>query len=109
MSKASAKRIKAFVDSFIQSEFVQNFTAERDSDFISHADRAARCYAAAELGCDGKTPSEVIADWRDAFSAWIDSRRCWNEPERFIAAVNAHFDAVESWHENNGSLWQQLG
>src|ERR1035438_5158786 len=54
----------------------------------------------AEFGADGKTHAEVIEDWRESFSAWIRDRRAWTEPERFIAAVEAHFDAVEAWHES---------
>lgn len=105
----SAERINAFVDAFIRSEYVANWTAEKDSDFVNEPERANRCNDAAEEGCDGKTHAEVIEDWREAFSAWIRDMRKWNDPERFIAAVNAHFDSVESWHERNGSLFTEIG
>ena len=109
ITPASRKRIERFVDTFIRSEYVSNWTAERDSDFINEPDRAERCYDAAEEGSHGATHAEVIGDWRDAFSAWISDKRKWTEPERFIDAVNAHFDSVEAWHEKNGSLFQQIG
>jgi len=100
---------KDFVHNFIRSEYVANWTAEKDSDFINESDRAARCYDAAADGCDGKTHAEVIEDWRGSFSTWIRDRHMWQEPERFMAAVNAEFDATEEWHEKNGSLWEQIG
>ena len=64
---------------------------------------------AAEYGCDGKTHAEVIEDWREAFDAWISDKHKWQRPERFMAAVNAHFDAVEAWHDKNGSLFEPIG
>ncbi len=109
MSKSSEKRIKTFVDWFIRSEFVEGLTSDRDSDFINEPSRAARCYDAAAEGCDGKNHSEVIDDWRDAFRYWIRDRRCWNEPERFMAGVEAHFDYVEEYHHKAGSLFVQIG
>jgi predicted RNase H-like HicB family nuclease len=109
MTKASEQRIKVFVDDFIHSEYVSNWTSGKDSDFINELDRADRCYTAAEFGADGKTYAEVIEDWREAFQAWIRDRRMWQEPERFIAGVNAHFDAVEDWHESHGSLFTEIG
>ena len=109
ITKASQSRVDCFVDWFIRSQYVEAWTSEKDSDFINEPDRAARVYDAAADGCDGKTHAEVIEDWREAFSAWVRDKRLWAEPERFMAAVNAHFDAVELWHEQHGSLWQQIG
>jgi hypothetical protein len=110
ISASSKKRIDDFVDEFIRSEHVSNLTSERDSDFYNEPERADRCWNAAAHGCDGKTHKEVIDDWRDAFSNWLSDRRsdtAW--PERFESAVCARFDAVETWHENNGSLFQEIG
>ena len=109
LSPSSQARIERFVDQFIRSSYVENWTAEKDSDFINEPERAERCADAAECGADGKTHAEVIEDWREAFRAWIRDKRLWNDPERFIAAVEAHFDSVEAWHERNGSLWQEIG
>ena len=106
---ATNNRIKAFVDEFIRSEYVEGLTSDRDSDFINYPDRATRCYDAAEHGCDGKTPAEVIKDWRDAFENMLLDRRGNEYPERFSKAVNAHFDRVEHWHHVNGSLFTVLG
>lgn len=117
MTNASKQRVQAFFDEFIRSEYVANWTAENDSDFISHADRANRCYDAAEFGCDGKTHAEVIEDWREAFDAMMRDREraAWRTPnakylpERFIAGINALIDECESWHDAHGSLFQQIG
>jgi hypothetical protein len=109
MTKSSEQRIKAFVDWFIRSEYVSNWTSEKDSDFINESERAERCYKAAEFGGDGKTHAEVIEDWREAFAAYIRDKRLWSEPERFVAGVTAHFDAVEQWHSEHGTLYQEIG
>ena len=109
MTTSSQNRINAFVDNFIHSEFVSNWTSEKDGDFWNEPERATRCADAAENGADGKTHAEVIEDWREAFAAYIRDKRLWAEPTRFVDAVNAHFDAVETWHEKNGSLFEEIG
>lgn len=124
VTPASQKRIKRFIDWFIRSEYVQNWTAENDSDFINCPARAGRCYNAAENGCDGKTHAEVIGDYRQAFDTFIrydagrvELRDCpfhirhdsFRSLERFTDAVTSYFDSIETWHENNGSLNQEIG
>lgn len=113
MGKSTDARIKRFIDDFIRSDFVTGLQSDRDSQFYGgYADRAARCWDAAEHGADGKTHAEVIQDWRDAFKDWINDRRRGRfsaEPDRFCTAVEAHFDRVETWHEQNGSLHEQIG
>jgi hypothetical protein len=112
LSPSSRSRIDSFVDCFIRSEAVENLTCERDSDFINEPERADRCHNTAEYSADGKTRSEVIEDWRDAFSYWLSDRRrgkYGNDPERFESAVRAYFTTVELWHEFNGSLFQEIG
>ena len=126
ITPSSRVRIERFVDWFIRSEYVANWTSEKDSDFINEPERAARCYDAAEFGCDGKTHAEVIEDWREAFNTFIRydagrsefaTRDCpfkikhdsFRTLDRFEDAVNAHFNAVESWHDNNGSLFTEIG
>ena len=88
MTQASKARIETFVDWFIRSDYVANWAAEKDSDFINEPDRAERCYDAAKDGCDGKTHAEVIEDWREAFAAWIRDKRLWQEPNRFGSGEN---------------------
>jgi hypothetical protein len=102
-------RIETFVDWFIRSEFVADLTSDRDNDVINYSDRANRCYEAAEFGCDGKTHSEVIGDWRDAFADWLRSNHRNHNAGRFVEAVESHFDRVETWHSDNGSLFEQAG
>ena len=116
LTPSSEKRIKRFVDWFIRSEYVQNWTTEKDTDFFNEPDRANRCYEAAEFGADGKTHAEVIEDWREAFQNFCrygDGRDYRNSMsfgyERFEAAVEAHFDEVEAWHEKNKSLHEEIG
>ncbi len=109
LSQASQARVDKFVDAFIRSQYVENWTAGKDEDFWNEPERASRVYDAAAEGCDGKTHAEVIEDWREAFRAWIRDKRKWQDPERFMTAVEAHFDKVEAWHEKNGSLWQEIG
>ena len=118
LKQTSQTRVDRFVDWFIRSEYVANWTNEKDLDFFNEPDRAARCSDAAEDGCDGKTHAEVIEDWREAFATWLRygnteyQGRCYQRSHdfpRFESAVLAHFDAVEEWHDKNGSLWQEIG
>lgn len=109
ISQSSARRVKDFIDCFVRSEYMSDWSAERDTDFINEPDRASRCWDAAESGSDGRTHSEAIDDMRDAFRAWVRDRRMWTEPERFIAAVEDHWDSLEQWHLKNGSLDSQIG
>ena len=126
MTLSSKKRIERFIDWFIRSEYVANWTSENDSDFINEPERAERCYEAAKFGADGKTHQEVIEDWRESFKNFIHyaagrnefaTRDCpfkighnsFRTLDRFEDAVNAHFDEVEEWHHKNGSLFQQIG
>jgi len=112
ISKASQKRIEKFAHEFTCSEFVSDFSSQRDNDFFNEPDRANRCYEAAEEGGDGKTHAEAIDDFREAFKVWIFERRRAKfsiNPDRFIDAVNAHFDSLEEWHDKNGTLQQEIG
>jgi len=101
-------RITRFVDWFLQSRYFQEHGNSSD-DWINAPDRARRCDEAAEYGSDGSTHQERIQDMREAFSDWIRDRRSTKEHELFISAVDAHFDDLETWHEKNGSLFQQVG
>ena len=72
--------------------------------FISDPDRANRIHEAAKHGCDGSTHQEVIDDWRDYLNWATDSLGLCN---RVTNAIEIEIDAVEAWHEKNGSLNQQ--
>lgn len=112
LSPSSRARIEGFVDAFIRGERVEGLTSDRDSDFVNRPERSGRCWDAAESGSDGKTHAEVIEDWRDAFTYWLDDRRRGRnsaDPDRFSDAVRAHFDGVEEWHRKNGSLYEEIG
>ena len=111
ITESSRRRARAFIDSFIRSEYVQNWTAEKDNDFINEPERASRCYDAAEFGADGKTHAEVIEDWRESFDTWLkyDGRRGHEFPWLFSDAVHAEFDATEANLNSIGILNQEIG
>jgi uncharacterized glyoxalase superfamily metalloenzyme YdcJ len=116
----SQTRIDHIVREFVRSEYFQNWQSEnlaacgysRNSD---RRDRYARCQDAASDGADGSTHAEVIDDMREAFSDWLKDRRRQSRLKfaayyyRIEAAAEKHFDQLESWHANNGSLEQQIG
>ena len=115
MTPASKARIDRFIRDFISSEYVSYWSSEKDNDFINEPDRASRVYDAAEFGADGKTHAEAIEDWREAFHAYVrygtgrNGTHNFNGYPRFEAAVEAHFDACEKWHEEHGDLWSEIG
>ena len=109
--------IKSFVDEFVRSEFVANWTADNDNQgYGSLMDRFERVQDAAEVGAYGATHYEIIQDWRDALDDYIKHYRGSRQHrievgwlDRFRAAVSDHFDEVEAWHETNGSLPEEIG
>lgn len=112
LTPSSTARVKAFVDTFIRSEFVENYISENTesggySRSADKRDRYERCHDAAENGADGMTHREAINDWRAAFHCLMCVRA--HAIERLATAVDNYFDGLESWHENNGSIDQQIG
>lgn len=118
------------------SEAYYNWSAANSNDFINCPDRAERCYEAAADGCDGSTHAENIDDFREygdslffdlnrAVERAIDGNEMWDTMseeaaddlvnsywEQFEAceqAYSADCDALEEWHDKNGSLNQQVG
>ncbi len=104
--------IKTLVDEYIRSDYA---LYDPSSDFSrSGRDRVSRCYDAAENGADGSTHREIIEDWRGGLRQWIEDRRQNTRlfaeyPYRVESAMLAYFDAVEDWHEKNGSIDQEVG
>ena len=98
------------------------FGASSD-DWINDPDRMARCHEAAEDGSDGSFHAEVIQDWRDFLDTLEEAERSaiWHELdspeseaaeaelERLVKAIGDEIDACESWHESQGTLWNQIG
>jgi hypothetical protein len=112
MSKSSEQRIKRFVDWLIRSDWAQSARESNINNDYGLDGRFARVHDAAENGCDGSTHQEVIEDWRDAFRDWMRERtrgKWYASYDRFEAAVEAYFDSVEVWHEQNGTLFKQIG
>ncbi len=113
------QRIKAIVDTFIRSDYFASWSAENvESGGYARPssdarDRYNRCHDAAENGADGSTHRERIEDMRSAFKDWLYYHKrtsyAGNYPYRLESAVMAHFDRLETWHEQNGSLDQEVG
>jgi hypothetical protein len=113
-----------------------DWSAANSNDFINCPDRAARCYDAAANGCDGSTHAENIDDFREYGNSLffdlnrklenaIDGNEMWDDMDQEAAsdlcnsfweqfeaceqAYSADVDALEDWHDKNGSLNQQVG
>jgi hypothetical protein len=120
--------VNDFLNDTKQSQAFYTMQGEKESDFINEPDRAARCYDAASDGCSGSTHSEVIDDFREFGDDLL--RDQWRaiehqmetddaSPEEYEqaeqlfieceTAFNADCDKLEAWHEENGSLHQQVG
>jgi hypothetical protein len=114
ITAASKGRIAAVVDDFIRSDYVEARRYDPANDWSHDEDRATRCFDAAEHGADGSTHGEQINDWRDAFAGYfadcaMTTRRSDGTLDRLTAAVNAHWDDLEAWHEKHGSLDTPIG
>jgi hypothetical protein len=69
-------------------------------------ERFERCQRAAEDGADGSTHGERIDDWREAL--------CCAQLDGYITELECdgmlrEADETERWHEQNGSLNQEVG
>lgn len=112
MSKQT--RIESFVEWFLSDYFPESgfrFGSSSD-DWMLDPERMERCDNAASDGADGSTHREIIEDWRKAFTHFLrygGKRNAFSRGyDRFEAAVNAHFDAVEVWHTKNGSIDEEI-
>jgi hypothetical protein len=113
-------RARQILDSFVRSEYFANWSADhveagsysRNED---RRDRFERCHDAAEDGSDGSTHAERLQDMREALGDWLRDRRRASKlhfaefPYRVETAVLAEIDAIELWHETNGSLFSEVG
>jgi hypothetical protein len=68
-------------------------------------------YDAAEHGCQGSTHAEIIKDWQEAWKCYMsDSLDMDNEEdEKLYDRILEEISSVEKWHEDNGSLFTQVG
>ena len=110
--------IKSIVDRFVSSDYFANWQAENieSGGYMRSGsdgrDRYERCHDAAEDGAEGSTHRECIDDMRQAFEDWLRDRhrgRPSEYPYRVQDAAAKHWNALEQWHQNNGSLDQQIG
>ena len=70
--------------------------------FINDPDRAERINASSENGGDGSFHGEHIQDWRDCLD-------CLDLSDETKGAIAVEIDTTEKWHEENGSLWTEVG
>jgi len=110
MDSRLERRGRTILRGFLE-RFPDACTPDQQELYLSNPDRATRCDEAAENGADGSTHYERIQDEREAFENYARWRRTGSgEPcYRVRAAVEAYLDSVESWHERNGSLHQEIG
>lgn len=109
--------IRPIIDAFLRSDYFATWQAERieSGAYSSNSDRRerfSRCYDAAENGADGSTHREHIEDMREAFRAYLHDRNRKSRaeyPYRIEDSAMRHFDTLENWHEQNGSLDQEVG
>lgn len=126
--RSMPRTVSEMLDTY--GEDFYNWQAEEvDSGGWSHSsdrrERYSRCHDAAEDGCDGSTHAENIQDFRE-FGEFLFGeafRELWRGhyvldavPDELEAALDsardaymADCDALEAWHEKNGSLNQQVG
>ena len=101
---------KDLLSRFIRCRYFESWQESRLGNdlFITDQDRASRIHDAAEHGCDGSTHAEIIQDWRDAWSDYLRDRR-GNYTPLIDRAISLAVDDVETFHERQGTLHQQIG
>lgn len=116
-----ANRARRILDTFVRGEYFSNWQAEaiEEGGYMRSGsdarDRYERCHEATENGGDGSTHAEHLNDMRQAFSDWLRDRRYQKRnrlaeyPYRLEAAVYDEIDSIEAWHQQNGSLEQEIG
>ena len=78
--------------------------------FLSDPDRADRNHNASADGCDGSTPGEHIADWRDFLNNLDVNDPGFDEPghgdmmRSVYGSIMAEIADVEDWHDSKGTL-----
>ena len=101
--------MKTLADIYNHPQF-QPFGSTSD-DWINDPDRMSRCHDAAEDGCDGSTHAEICQDWRDFLNSLTisDEYRDGDLTEDEADYLHSEIDACEKWHEENGTLHEQIG
>jgi len=100
----SEAKIHSLDDLLRSEEFQESRFGSSSDDWISDPERRARVEAAAEFGADGSTHAEHIEDWRRSLR-----ERFQELPDLVRQRIEAEIDEVESWHQRNGSLDDQVG
>jgi hypothetical protein len=100
------EQIKCLKDMYNSDGFMMFDSDRRGNDmFINDPDRADRCYKAAENGSDGSYHAEIIQDWRDYLEILEQDELI---PDYIAVKIDNEINDCEQWHEQNGSLWQEL-
>lgn len=91
-------------DMSCSNEFA-SYQSESIQGYGRTLDRYTRCQKAAEYGADGSTHAEVIQDFRD----YLNHLRLNREiPSRVYDSIESEIDACEAYHEQAGTLEQQI-
>lgn len=79
--------------------------------FINDPERAERIHKAAEDGCDGSTHAEIIGDWREYLNQLdiSDEYRNGDLTQDEFDSIEAEIDACEKYHEEKGTIWEEIG
>jgi len=109
--------MKTLSDLYNSDGFARFIESKLGNDlFISDPDRANRIHEAAGDGCDGSTHAETIDDWREYLGTFEEFDPEWHDegapdtlPADVIESITSEIDACEAWHEQNGSLHQEIG
>jgi hypothetical protein len=72
--------------------------------WIDDPERRERIEEAAIEGGDGSTHAEVIQDWYDALSYYLE-----DVSECLEVMMTRHIEQIELFHEQNGTLHNQIG
>jgi hypothetical protein len=97
------------LDDFIRSDFFQAWDEDNRSAggcgiILADQDRFDRIMAAAENGAEGSTHDEILDDWRHALYA-----ARFELPDDIRDAIREEIDACEKFHNENGTLYQEVG
>ena len=106
-NQAIAERMNINLNWFCDSGYFQSYEESYFSNLpLSNPDLFDECMKCAESGSDGRTHSDVIDLWREA---WEDFCKDKNLDDTIRLRMIKEIDDCENWHEKNGSLFKQLG
>ncbi len=96
--------IKTLDDLLQSDEYDRSRFGCSSDDSYTDPQRYVRCQEAASYGGDGSTHQEHINDWRECLANYFD-----DIDGDAKDAINKEIDDCEQWHDNAGSLDEQIG